>query len=219
MIRALTVTRRLKAALPNRNAAPRPRPLLLVPREVLPPRAGPTLPPRFCTILIWAMSLRVCLCESRPRSRTLPGRTRKSSSFTKLGDPQRLPYAYGSENRHFSRSVPAGMAGCWQDNLLKNISNHPASHTGLYLAIPSCPSIPAAIPFARHSQQTPVRAIARHSASWPMSRGHRREEVASSALLRGIGAARGWVGQDDGIACRTFGARDEQRSLGPRNRC
>ena len=202
MIRALTVTRRLEAEPPSRNAALRPRPLRLVPREVLPPSDGPTLPPRFWTILIWATSVRACFCETRPRSRTLPGLTRNSSSLTRFGDQTRLPYAIGAESLSFRRAVPASSAGCWQDNPLKYNPNQPPSHTGLYLAIPFCPSIPAAVPCNNIRQYTPVRAIARRSASWTISRGNRREEVASSAVLRRTGAARGWIGHRDGLACR-----------------
>src|SRR3546814_292382 len=116
----------------NRNAALRPRPLRLVPREVLPPSAGPTLPPRFCTILIWATSVRACFVETRPRSRTLPGLTRKSSSLTGLGQFFGLPYAAGPENCQFPKELSDNGPRCWQDNLLTNNLNQTPSHTGLY---------------------------------------------------------------------------------------
>src|SRR3546814_12105525 len=73
-------------------------------------------------------------------SRTLPGRTRKSSSLTGLGQFFGLPYAAGPENCQFPKELSDNGPRCWQDNLLKNNLNQPPSHTGLYLAIPFCRS-------------------------------------------------------------------------------
>src|SRR3546814_2326453 len=61
-----------------------------------------------------------------PRSRTLPGRTRKSSSLTGLGQFFGLPYAAGPENCQFPKELSDNGPRCWQDNLLKRSEEHPS---------------------------------------------------------------------------------------------
>src|SRR3546814_1540322 len=79
---------------------------------------------------------------------------------------------------------------CSSDLLLENNLNQPPSHTGLSLAIPFCPSIPPAVHCTNLRPSTPVRAIARCRTSWTISRGNRREEVASSAVQIGRASCR-----------------------------
>ena len=93
----------------------------------------------------------------------------------------------------------------------------PPAHTGLYLAIPFCPSTPAAIPTAIPRHRPPVRAIARRGASWLERGGNWREEITPSAALNRIWAASGWVDGRAGIAGRPLRTRDKERGLRPRN--